>query len=102
MEPKKRWDGYTSFSYLEEGADVAHQSVVVLGTTVDDILDAHRTGRIALVPCIEGAAMIENELDRLDVLYGLGVRMCGIAYSESNQLGAGVRDPGDGGLTRLG
>ncbi len=46
--------------------------------------------------------MIENELDRLDVLFGLGVRMCGIAYSESNQLGGGVKDPGDGGLTRFG
>jgi membrane dipeptidase len=55
-----------------------------------------------MVPCIEGAAMIENELDRLDVLFGLGVRMCGIAYSESNQLGGGVKDPGDGGLTRFG
>ena len=46
--------------------------------------------------------MIENELDRLDVLYGLGVRMCGITYSESNQLGGGVKDPVDGGLTRFG
>ena len=46
--------------------------------------------------------MIENELDRLDVLFGLGVRMCGITYSESNQLGGGVKDPGDGGLTGFG
>ena len=83
-------------------ADVAHQSTVVVGGTVDDILEAHRTGRIAMVPAMEGAAMIENELDRLDVLFGLGVRMCGIAYSESNQLGGGVKDPGDGGLTRFG
>ena len=45
-----------------------------------------------MVPCIEGAAMIENELDRLDVMFGLGVRMC-IAYSESNQLGGG-EEPG--------
>jgi membrane dipeptidase len=81
---------------------VAHQSTVVVGGTVQDIMDAHRTGRIAMVPCMEGAAMIENELDRLDVLFGFGVRMCGIAYSESNQLGAGVKDPGDGGLTRFG
>jgi membrane dipeptidase len=83
-------------------ADVAHQSVVFVGSTVGDIREAHETGRIALIPCVEGAAMIENELDRIDVLYGLGVRMCGIAYSESNQLGGGVKDPGDGGLTRLG
>jgi membrane dipeptidase len=83
-------------------ADVAHQSVVFVGSTVPDILDAHATGRIALIPCVEGAAMIENELDRLDVLYGLGVRMCGIAYSQSNQLGGGIKDPSDGGLTRFG
>ena len=84
-------------------ADVAHQTTVFVGGTVEDILEAHRTqGRIAMVPCMEGAAMIENELDRLDVLFGLGVRMCGIAYSESNQLGGGVKDPGDGGLTRFG
>jgi membrane dipeptidase len=83
-------------------ADVAHQSVVFVGSTVADIEDAHRTGRIALIPCLEGAAPIENELDRLEVLYGLGIRMCGIAYSESNQLGGGIRDPGDGGLTTFG
>jgi len=83
-------------------ADVAHQSVVVVASTVDDILAAHRSGRIALVPSIEGAAPIENELDRIDVLYGLGVRMLGVTYSESNQLGGGVKDPGDGGLTSFG
>jgi membrane dipeptidase len=83
-------------------ADVAHQSVVFLGTAVEDIVRAHGTGRIALLACVEGAAPIENELDRLDILYGLGVRMIGVTYSESNQLGGGVRDPGDGGLTAFG
>jgi membrane dipeptidase len=83
-------------------ADVAHQTVVFVGSTVADIEEAHRMGRVALIPCLEGAAPIENELDRLDVLYGLGIRMCGIAYSESNQLGGGIRDPGDGGLTTFG
>lgn len=83
-------------------ADVAHQSLVLVGSTVKDILDAHRTGRIAMVPSIEGAAPIENELDRLDVLYGLGVRMIGVTYSESNQLGGGIKDPDDAGLTRFG
>jgi membrane dipeptidase len=83
-------------------ADVAHQSLVVVASTVQDILDAHTNGTIAMVPCLEGAAPIENELDRLDVLYGLGVRMIGVAYSESNALGGGVRDPGDGGLTAFG
>ena len=83
-------------------ADVAHQSLVFVASSVDDILRAHETRRIAMVPCLEGAAPIENELDRLDVLYGLGVRMIVVAYSESNQLGGGIRDPGDAGLTRFG
>ncbi len=83
-------------------ADVAHQTTVVVGSTVEDIERAHATGLIAMIPCIEGAAMIENELDRLDVLFGLGVRMCGVTYSESNQLGGGVKDPVDAGLTRFG
>ena len=46
--------------------------------------------------------MIENELDRLDVLYGLGVRSIGIAYSEGNALGGGLKEPRDGGLTTFG
>jgi membrane dipeptidase len=83
-------------------ADLAHQSTIFLGTTVADIERAHATGRIALIASIEGAAPIENELDRLDVLYGFGVRMIGVTYSESNQLGGGIRDPGDGGLTVFG
>jgi membrane dipeptidase len=83
-------------------ADVAHQTTVVVGSTVKDIEDAHAMGRIAMVPCVEGAAMIENELDRLDVLFGLGVRMCGLTYSESNALGGGIKDAADGGLTRFG
>src|SRR5437762_11216029 len=83
-------------------ADVAHQSLVFVGSTVADIEDAHRTGRIALIPCLEGAAPIENELDRLDVLYGLGVRSIGIAYREANALGSGLREERDAGLTDFG
>lgn len=83
-------------------ADVAHQSMVFVGTTVDDVLEAHASGRIAMIPSMEGAAPIENELDRIDVLHGFGVRMMGIAYSESNALGGGCKEPNDAGLTMLG
>lgn len=82
--------------------DLAHQDFVIRAETVDDIVRAHETGRVALIPSLEAATMIENELDRLDVLYGLGIRMMGIAYSEANALGAGLREPSDGGLTDLG
>src|SRR5207244_9506707 len=67
-----------------------------------DINAAKAGGRIALVPCLETATPIENELDRLDVLYGLGVRSVGIAYSEGNALGSGLREERDAGLTEFG
>ncbi|NAZ82042.1 diguanylate cyclase [Kineococcus sp. R8] len=83
-------------------ADLAHQDFVVKGETVADIEHAHETGRIAHVFALEASTMIENEVDRLDVLYGFGVRQMGIAYSEANTLGSGLKERGDGGLTYFG
>jgi membrane dipeptidase len=82
--------------------DLAHQDYVFLAHSVDDIRAAHATGRIALVAGLEAATMIENELDRIDILYGLGVRQMGIAYSEANSLGSGLKETRDGGLTAFG
>lgn len=82
--------------------DIAHQDFVAVGRSVDDISRAKERGQVALVPGLEAATMIENELDRLDILYGIGVRQIGIAYSESNALGAGLRETRDGGLTVFG
>ncbi|MFF1634599.1 dipeptidase [Leifsonia sp. NPDC058248] len=83
-------------------ADIAHQDFVIKGETVKDIECAAETGRIAHVFALEAATMIENEVDRLDVLYGFGVRQMGIAYSEANTLGSGLKERGDGGLTYFG
>ncbi|MBI3328448.1 MAG: membrane dipeptidase, partial [Nitrospinae bacterium] len=82
--------------------DLAHQDFIVVCDGVRDIIKAHETGRLALVPTLESATPIENELDRVDVLYGFGVRSMGIAYSEANALGSGLREVRDGGLTDLG
>ena len=60
--------------------------------TVADIDEAHRSGRVGLVFGLEAATPIENEIDRLDVLYGLGLRQIGIAYSDANALGAGLTE----------
>ncbi|WP_432841883.1 dipeptidase [Dactylosporangium sp. CA-092794] len=83
-------------------ADLAHQDFVVKAGSVADIRHAHETGRLAHVFALEAATMIENEVDRLDVLYGFGVRQIGIAYSEANTLGSGLKERGDGGLTYFG
>lgn len=82
--------------------DIAHQDFLLHCKTVDDIFAAKKAGKIACVFVIEGAAPIENEIDRIDILYGLGVRQLGITYSESNALGSGLKENNDGGLTMFG
>lgn len=83
-------------------ADFAHQEMLFKAETIADLYRAKPEGKIAVVSTIEAATMIENELDRLDVLYGFGVRVMGITYSEANSLGAGLRESSDGGLTDFG
>jgi membrane dipeptidase len=82
--------------------DIAHQDFVFRAERVRDIHHAHETGRIALVPSLESSTMIENELDRIEILYGIGIRQMGIAYSEANSLGCGLKERRDGGLTAFG
>ena len=82
--------------------DLAHQDDVVLARGVQDIENAHRSNRLALIAGLEASTMIENEVDRIDVLYGFGVRQMGIAYSESNALGSGLKEKRDGGLSAFG
>jgi membrane dipeptidase len=84
-------------------SDLAHQEMVIHCKRVQDIRDAKEQEKVAMVFCMESATPIENELDRIDVLYGLGIRSMGICYSESNMLGGGMGESfQDSGLTDFG
>ena len=96
-----RWDDVITDLGMRQ-ADLAHQQEVMVVRSVADIDAAYRSGRVGLVFGIEAATPIENELDRLDVLYGLGLRQIGIAYSDANALGSGLAEVTDGGLTAFG
>lgn len=83
-------------------ADVAHQDDVTVVRTIADIDFAFRNNKVGFVFGLEASTPIENEIDRLDVLYGLGIRQIGIAYSDSNALGCGLNERIDSGLTDFG
>ena len=53
---------------------------------VEDIFRAKAAGKIAWVPCIEGAQPIENEVDRIDILYGLGIRQLGVCLLYTSRM----------------
>ncbi|WP_134700610.1 dipeptidase [Ammoniphilus sp. YIM 78166] len=82
--------------------DIAHQDMVMIASNIFDLYRAKDTGRIAIIPSLEAATALENELDRVDILYGLGIRCMGITYNEANTLGTGLSEPRDGGLTNFG
>ena len=96
-----RWDDVIIDLGMRQ-ADLAHQEEVMVVRTAGDIDQAHRSGRVGLIFGLEAATPIENEIDRLDVLYGLGLRQIGIAYSDANALGSGLAERTDGGLTAFG
>src|SRR6266566_1679603 len=81
-----KWDDIVYDLGMRMG-DIAHQEFVIRGESLDDIKRAKENGQIAFIASLEAATAIENEVDRLDILYGLGIRSSGIAYSEANTLG---------------
>ncbi|WP_342536931.1 membrane dipeptidase [Sporosarcina sp. FSL K6-3508] len=83
-------------------ADIHHQNTVFLAKSYKDLLRAKRQKQTALLPSLEAASILENEIDRVDILYGFGIRCMGITYNDSNTLGSGLTEKRDGGLTNFG
>ena len=103
VNTKHGWDWNSTIHDLGmKLCDISHQDFIIHCRRPEDIEYAHRNGKLAWVGVLESASSIENEVDRLDVLYGLGIRSVGVNYSESNMLGSGLKEPGDGGLTDFG
>ncbi|MBW2149406.1 MAG: membrane dipeptidase [Deltaproteobacteria bacterium] len=79
-----------------------HQDVVMRGYSVKDILEAKKSGKTAVIPHIENAQLIDNDLDRLDMLYGLGVRCMGLTYNTRTTIADGCTERTDCGLSSFG
>jgi membrane dipeptidase len=78
-----------------------HGANVVRAARTQDIVRAKERGQLALLPSVEHLA-IGYDLHRVDVLYGIGVRLAGLTYSRQNYIGAGQYEHSDGGLSDLG
>jgi len=84
-------------------SDLAMQDMIIKVEGVEDIYRASREEKIGLILHLEGAPTgVGYDLQKLDILYGLGVRCIGITYSIGNELGGGIADKVDRGLTDLG
>ena len=76
--------------------------VFVHGLSAAEIRAAKAAGRSALVFGTQDTAMAGTQLDRLDTLHGLGVRVVQLTYNRRNLSGDGALEPANAGLSKLG
>lgn len=67
-----------------------HSADLVAVRTLAELRGARRSGRIALIPAIEGGEQIDGSLDNLRTAYRRGVRSMLIVYDHHNDLGDGA------------
>ena len=81
----------------------AHRDLFVKATSVADVDRARRSGRLAVFYLYQNATQFDDDLDRVDLFYRMGLTSCQVTYNERNLAGVGCRAEGDnGGLTEFG
>jgi membrane dipeptidase len=75
---------------------------LVLVRSASDIEKAKQTGKLALCLQFQNAAVVESNLDLVNMYKALGVNLMGMAYNQRNQFANGVTEKVDGGLSAFG
>jgi membrane dipeptidase len=81
---------------------IAKSSSLMLATTANDVREAKRQGKLAVILGTQGSGAIDTELGRVGLLHRLGVRYIGLAYTGATLLADGCGETRDAGLTFLG
>jgi membrane dipeptidase len=81
--------------------DLARQPGVVAVASAADIERAHQAGAVGVLPVAEHLA-IGDQPQRVEVLYGMGVRMAGLTYARGGQIGDGQNEASNRGLSEFG
>jgi membrane dipeptidase len=83
-------------------ADVHKRSEDVAKITrTKDILDAQQCHKVGLLPTVEHLSL-GHVLHRVDVLYGIGVRLAGLTYTRKSYIGDGQFERTNCGLSEFG
>jgi membrane dipeptidase len=70
--------------------------------TAADIERARRDGRIGIILGFQNAAMVSNDVSRIDLFGDFGVRVIQLTYNPANQIGGGSMAPANHGITPFG
>jgi len=70
--------------------------------TVEQLMEAKRTGRLGVIYGFQDSTPIDRDLDRTEVFGNLGVKVVQLTYNVRNLVGDGCLEPGNAGLSNLG
>jgi membrane dipeptidase len=79
-----------------------HPDRLLKATSVADIDRAIAEDRIALFYLLQNSTPVHKDLERVNLLYNLGLRSLQLTYNYGNYVGSGCREAGNYGLTVFG
>lgn len=68
----------------------------------DDIKKVCKEKSVGIILTVEGGAVLGGNIDKLREIYDMGVRMMTLTWNGRNELGSGIGEENDGGLTNFG
>jgi membrane dipeptidase len=80
----------------------AHSEHLMKATSVGDVERAVAAGKLALFYQFQNASPLQEDLDRADLFYKLGVRSIQLTYNYQNFVGSGCRERDNRGVTVFG
>ncbi len=90
----------TMYNYYLLEDTLPNQVIIVKNSK--DIVEAKKTGKLAVIMSTQGADVFEHDLRYISALSKLNLKIVQLTYNHQGNLGSGVYEPHDGGLTRFG
>ncbi|MGH8173079.1 MAG: dipeptidase [Rhodanobacteraceae bacterium] len=79
-----------------------HPDVLMKFRRIEDLAEAKRSRRLAIIYGFQDTTPFGEDLDRLDTFRELGVRIVQLTYNRRNLVGDGCLEPADAGLSLFG
>lgn len=84
------------FRWIKSAPDLA-----ILVENIDDLYRAKKEGKVGVIFALQNI-FIDDDLEMLEILHKLGVRIIQLTYNERNLVGDGCAEPADAGLSNFG
>jgi membrane dipeptidase len=79
-----------------------YPELIVQAKTGDDVRQARRDGRTAIVFGFQNPSPIEDDIGLVEVVHALGARFMQLTYNNQSLLASGCYEASDSGVTRMG